>query len=118
MDELKNAMEGKTTKNLDGMVRRTSLLFTPKVLECLLLPKFWLPQLESYDGLKDQLDHITNFKMTLSLQQTQYEIVYRFFPTILKVAAQVWFSKLAQSSIDDFDQLSSLFMHHFVGGQC
>ena len=40
MDELKNAMEGKTTKNLDGMVRRTSLLFTPKVLECLLLPKF------------------------------------------------------------------------------
>ena len=56
--------------------------------------------------------------MTLSLQQTQYEIVYRFFPTILKVAAQVWFSKLAQSSIDDFDQLSSLFVHHLVGGQC
>jgi len=29
----------------------------------------------------------------------------------------VWFSKLAQSSIDDFDQFSSLFVRHFFGGQ-
>ena len=28
MDELKNAMKGKTTKNLDGIVRRTNSLFT------------------------------------------------------------------------------------------
>lgn len=28
MDELKNAMKGKTTKNLDGMVRRTNFPFT------------------------------------------------------------------------------------------
>ena len=118
MDELKNAMEGKTTKNLDGMVRRTDSPFPLKVPKCLLLSKFQLPQLESYDGLKDPLDHTTTFKMTLSLQQTLDEIVYRFFLTTLKGAAQVWFSKLVQSSIDDFNQLSSLFMHHFVGGQC
>lgn len=91
------------TKNLDGMVKRTDFPFTLKVLECPLPLKFHLPQLESYGGLKDMLDHITIFKMTLSLQQTPNNIVCQSFPTTLKGAAQVWFSKLAQSSMDDFD---------------
>ena len=75
MDALKNDMKGKTSKNLDGMVKRIDSPFMPKVLECPLPPKFHLPQLESYDRLKDSLDHITTFKMTLSLQQTSDEIV-------------------------------------------
>ena len=67
MDELKNAMKEKTNKNLDEMVKRTNSPFTTKVLECLLPPKFHFPQLGLYDSLKDPLDHITTFKMTLSL---------------------------------------------------
>lgn len=67
MDELKNVMKGKTTKNLDRMVRRTDSPFTQRVLDHPLPPKFQLPQLDSYDGLKDPLNHITTFKMTLSL---------------------------------------------------
>jgi len=42
MDELRNAMKGKTAKNLDGMMRRTDSPFTQKILECPLPPKFWL----------------------------------------------------------------------------
>ena len=87
MDELKNTMKEKTTKNLDRMVKRTNSPFTTKVMECPLPPKFRLPQLESYDDLKDPLDHITTFKMTLSLQQTTDEIVCQSFPMILKGAA-------------------------------
>lgn len=45
MDELKNAMKEKTTKNLDRMVKRTDSPFTTKFLECLLPPKFCLPNL-------------------------------------------------------------------------
>ena len=67
MDELKNAMKEKTTKILDWMVKRTNSPFTKKVVECPLPPRFLLPQLELYDDLKDLLDHITTFKMTLSL---------------------------------------------------
>ena len=89
MDELKNVMKEKKTKNLGGMVKRTNLPFTMKVLECPLPPKFPLPQLELYDGLKDSLDHITTFKMTLSLQQTPNEIVCGSFPMTLKGAARV-----------------------------
>ena len=50
------------------MVKRIDSPFTSKVLECPLPLKFRLLQLESYDGLKDPLDHITTFEMTLSLQ--------------------------------------------------
>jgi len=116
MDELKNAMKEKTNKNLDGMVKRTDSPFTTKVLECPLPPKFGLLQLESYDSMKDPLDHITTFKITLSLQQMPNEILCRSFPITLKRAARVWFSKLAQTFIDDFKQLSNSFMHHFVSG--
>lgn len=58
-DELTNAMKEKMGKILDRMVKRTDSFFTTKVLECPLLPKFYLPQLKSFDGLKDLLDHIT-----------------------------------------------------------
>ena len=95
-------MKEKTTKNLDGMVKRIDSPFTMKILECPLPPKFRLPQLKSYNDLKSPLDHITTFKMILSLQQAQDEIVCRSFLTTLKGVARVWFNKLAPSSIDDF----------------
>ena len=68
LDEVKNAMKGKTTMNLDGMIKRTNSPFTASVLECPLPPKFRLPQLEVYDGTKDLMDHIGAFKTILSLQ--------------------------------------------------
>ena len=39
------------------------------------------------------------------------------FPTTLKRVAREWFTKLPTSSIDNFEQLSNAFLHHFVGGQ-
>ena len=105
MDELKNAMKEKTNKNLDGMVKRTDSLFTTEVLEYPLRPKFRLPQLESFDGLKDPLDHITTFKMILNLHQIPDEILCKSFLATLKGVARVWFSKLTRLSIDDFEQV-------------
>ena len=64
LDEVKNAMKGKTTINLDGMIKRTNSPFTASVLECPLPPKFHLPQLKVYDGTNDPLDHIGAFKTT------------------------------------------------------
>ncbi|XP_050263939.1 uncharacterized protein LOC126708176 [Quercus robur] len=48
LDEVKNAMKGKTALNLDGVIKRTYLPFTANVFERPLPPKFCLPQLESY----------------------------------------------------------------------
>ncbi|XP_075644249.1 uncharacterized protein LOC142615385 [Castanea sativa] len=41
----------------------------------------------------------------------------RSFPTTLKGAGREWFTRLPTSSIDSFEQLSSTFLRHFVGGQ-
>ena len=68
LDEVKNAMKGKTAMNLDGMLKRIYSPFTASVLECPLPPKFCLPQLEFYDGMKDPFDHIGAFKTILNLQ--------------------------------------------------
>ena len=87
LDEVKNAMRGKTTINLDGMIKRTDSPFTTSVLECPLPPKFRLPQLEVYDCSKDPLDYIRAFKTILSLQLTLDEVIGKTFLATLKGAA-------------------------------
>ena len=85
------------------MVRRTYSPSTMAVLECSVPSKFRLSQLELFDGLKDALDHLNTFKMTLGLQQSPNEILCRSFPTTLKGVAREWFTKLPTSSIDNFE---------------
>ena len=102
---------------MDRLVRATDSPFTTAVLECLVPSKFWLPQLESFDGLKDLQNHLNTFKTTLGLQQPPDEILCRSFPTILKGAVREWFTKLPTSSVDSFEQLSNAFLCHFIGGQ-
>ena len=58
--------------------------FTREVLECLLPPKFKLPQLESYDGGTNLLDRIRSFKTLLKLQNKVNEVMCISFPTTLK----------------------------------
>lgn len=68
--------------------------FITKGLNRPLPPKFYLPQLESYDDLKDPLDHIKLFKTMMHLQMTPNEVMCRAFPTKLKGSTRVWFSKI------------------------
>ena len=117
MDDLRSAIKEKTDWSLDRQVRATDLPFTMVVLECTVLSKFQLPQLEPFDGLKDPQDHLNTFKITLGLQQPLDEILCRSFPTILKGAAREWFTKLPTSSIYSFEQLSNSFLRHFIGGK-
>ena len=117
MDELRNAIKEKTERSVDRLVRATNSPFTMAVLECPVPSKFRLPQLESFDGLKDPQDHLNTFKTTLGLQQPPNEILCRSFPTTLKSATREWFTKLPTSSVDNFEQLSNTFLHHFIGGQ-
>ena len=84
MDELRNAIKGKTDRSLDRMVKKTDSPFTAVVLECLVPLKFHLPQFEQFDGLKDPLDHLNTFQTILGLQQPPDKILCISFPTTLK----------------------------------
>ena len=110
MDELRNAIKDKGGENLDGMIRRMDSPFTTEVLN------HPLPQLESYDGSKDPLDHIESFKALMQLQMTLDEVMCRAFLTILEGAARVWFSKIPTRTIANFEQLSKGFVCHFIRG--
>ena len=117
MDELRKAIRGKTDQSLEKIIRKTDSPFTVAVQECLVPSKFRLPQLGPFDRLKDPLDHLNTFGTTLGLQQPPDRILCHSFPTTLKGAAREWFNKLPTSFIDNFVQLSSSFIRHFVGGQ-
>ena len=115
MDELRSAIKEKTERRVDRLVRATDSPFTTAVLECPVLSKFRVPQLESFDGLKDPQDHLNTFKTTLGLQQPPDQILCRSFPTTLKGAAREWFTKLPTSPVDSFKQLSNAFLCYFIG---
>nr|XP_023911732.1 uncharacterized protein LOC112023350 [Quercus suber] len=117
MDELRNAIKGKMNQSMDRMVKKMDSPFSSAVQECPVPSKFRLPQLEPFDRLKDPLDHLNTFKTTLGLQQPPDEILCRSFPTTLKGVAREWFTKLPTSSMDNFEQLGSAFIRHFVGRQ-
>ena len=91
--------------------------FTTEVLNRPLPPKFHLPQLESFDGSRDPLDHIESFKTLMLLQMTPNEVMCRAFLTTLKGTARVWFSKIPSGTIADFEQLNKGFVRNFIRGQ-
>ena len=73
--------------------------------------------MESYNGFKDPLDHIESFMTLMPLQMTPNEVLCRAFPTTLKGAARVWFSKIHPKTIANFEQHSKGFVYNFIGGQ-
>ena len=74
-----------------------------------------MPQIESYDRVKDPLNHLETFKTLMHLQGVPDEIMCRAFPTTLKGPARIWFSRLTPNSINTFKELSAQFTSHFIG---
>ena len=63
-----NAFKGRVSSDLNDLVNRTDSLFTISVNSFPLPQKFRMPQIESYNGVKDPLDHLETFKTLMHLQ--------------------------------------------------
>ena len=116
MEVMMNTLKGRVFSDLDDLVNKTDSPFTIPVNSYPLPQKFRMPQIESYDGVKDLLDHLETFKTLMHLQGVPDEIMCRAFPTTLKGAARIWFSRLTPNSINTFKELSAQFTSHFIGG--
>ena len=116
MEVMMNALKGQVSTNLDNLVKRTNSPFTTSVNSFPLPSKFQMPQIESYDRVKDPFDHLEIFKTLMHLQGVPDEIMCRAFSKTLKGPARVWFSRLTPSSINTFKELSAQFTSHFIGG--
>ena len=116
MEVMMNALKGHVSSDLDDLVNRTDSPFTASVNSFPLPHKFCMPQIDSYDEVEEPLDHLETFKTLMHLKGVANEIMYRAFPTTLKGAARIWFSRLTPNSISTFKELSVQFTAHFIGG--
>ena len=116
MDFMISTLRRRVSNDLDDLVHRTNSPFTASVTSFPLPPKFCMPQVESYDGSKDPLDHLESFKTLMHLQGVTNEIMCRAFPITLKGPVRIWFSRLTSNSIGNFKELSSQFASHFIRG--
>ena len=110
MDLMMNALKERVSSDLDDLVHRTDSPFTTSVNSFPLPQKFCMPQIESYDGVNDPLDHPETFKTLMHLQGIADEIICRAFPTTLKGPARIWFSQLTPNSISTFKELRTFLM--------
>ena len=104
------------SSDLDDLVNRTDSPFTASINSFPLPHKFCKSQIDSYEGVKDPLDHLETFKTLMHLQGVADEIMCRAFLTTLKGVARIWFSRLTPNSIGTFKELSAQLTLHFVGG--
>ena len=116
MKVMMNTLKERMSSNLDDLVNKTDSSFTPSINSFALPQKFRMPQIESYDGVKDPLNHLETFKTLMHLQGVPDKIMCKAFPTTLKGPARVWFSRLTSSSINTFKELNAQFTSHFIGG--
>ena len=84
-----NALKGRVSSDLDNLVNRTDSPFTASINSFPLPHKFRMLQIDSYNGVKDPLDHLETFKTLMHLQGVVDEIMCRAFPTMLKGAARI-----------------------------
>ena len=116
MEVMMNALKGQVSSDLDDLVNRNDSPFTTAVNSFPLPHKFRMLHIESYDGVKDPLDNLETFKTLMHLQGVADKIMCRAFPTTLKGAAGIWFSRLTPNLISTFKELSVQFTAHFIGG--
>ena len=68
MEVMMNALKGRVSNDLDDLVNRTDSPFTTSVNSFPLPQKFRMPQIDSYDEVKDPLDRLETFKTLMHLQ--------------------------------------------------
>ena len=67
LDLIKEVVKGWALVSMDDLVQQKESLFTIEVLHLPLPTKFKMPQIESFDGTKDPVDHLNTYKNQMEL---------------------------------------------------
>ena len=92
IEVMMNGHKGRVSSDLVNLVNRTDSPFTAAVNSFPLPHKFRMPHIDSYDKVKDPLDHLETVKTLMHLQGVVDEIMCRAFLIMLKGAARIWFN--------------------------
>ena len=115
LSRVKEVVKGRAPDTMDTLVQQTESPSTSEVLHFPLPTKFRMPQVETFDGVKDPVDHLNTYKNQMELHGYQDPVRCRAFATTLKGPALAWFNRIPPSSISSFRELSIAFVSHFIG---
>ena len=96
---MKEAVKGRAPVSMDALVQQNESPFTAGVLHFPLPAKFRMPQIETFDGTKDPIDHLNTYKNQMELHGYQDPIQCRAFAITLKGPTLAWFKRLPSSFI-------------------
>lgn len=96
------------------MLNSKNLPYNVDVMAAPLPLKFKVPQIEMYDGFKDNIEHLESFKAHITLHGFSGEVACRAFPLTLKEASRAWFGFLPSGSNDKIGKLARLFSTKFM----
>ena len=114
---MKEVVKGRAPDTMDTLVQQTESPFTAEVLRYPLPAKFRMPQVETFDGVKDTVDQLNTYKNQMELHGYQDPVRCRAFATTLKGPALAWFNRIPPSSVYSFRELSIAFVSHFIGAR-
>ena len=114
---VKEVVKGRAPDTMDTLVQQTESPFTAEVLHFPFPAKFRMPQVETFDGVKDPVDHLNTYKNQMELHGYQDPVRCRAFATTLKGPALAWFNRIPPLSISSFRELSIAFVSHFIGAR-
>ena len=84
LGRVKKVVKGRAPDTMDTLVQQTESPFTAEVLRYPLPAKFRMPQVETFDGVKDPVDHLNTYKNQMELHGYQDPVRCRAFATTLK----------------------------------
>ena len=114
LSRVKEVVKGRAPNTMDTLVQQTESPFTIEVLRYPLPAKFRMPQVETFDGVKDPVNHLNTYKNQMELHGYQDPVRCRAFTTTLKGPALDWFNRIPPSSISSFRELSITFVSYFI----
>ena len=117
LSRVKEVVKGRAPDTMDTLVQQTESPFTAEVLHFPLPVKFRMPQVETFDEVKDPVDHLNTYKNQMELHGYQDPVQCKAFATMLKGPALAWFNRILPSSISSFRELSIAFVSHFIGAR-
>ena len=81
---MKEAVKGRASVSMDALVQQTESPFTTGVLHFPFPVKFKMPQIKTFDGTKDPIDHLNTYKNQIELHGYQDPVQCRAFAITLK----------------------------------
>ena len=105
------APPGSISRRLDDML---STPFSSRIIKYEPPRGFIVPKFSTYDGSRDPFDHIMHYRQLMTLDIGNDRLLCKVFPASLQGQALSWFHRLPANSIDNFRDLSEVFVGQYL----